>query len=363
MKPDRLLEILDERAAAAPLRVHVYWWRVDGSRTEVAAALVQSRRMRAVVPLIPHDGFQNANALLTDLGRLCLNNEDAFRALPDESQPPLILVILSREPLGVPQVSSPVTLPGCVRWWGGKEVWVAIEDIEREADGQLNTPELAVSDLAHALFEIERVMVARLIAVRASNHGLINSLHDQLKADSKADEKADEFLAGCLRHLDGQSSPSGYRPTLRATSSLLARLIGLISRLTPAQLQRPAKALMVALAAEGFATRESLQAVLARPGPGLEHSTRQGINLLQTCYAAVQLTTASAHAGDYGRYPLELLAAVSRDLRASLIDVSHAIEMLAPVSSTQPRRHLHGETPVVDARQAASEEASTEPVD
>lgn len=324
--PERLLEILDERTAHSDASMHVYWCQVAGSRTSYAQALSTIAGERAVVPLIPQDGFNNPNALLADLARLCDANTDAFQRISREERRPLVIVLVSKSSFGLAEVSSPVVLPDCVPWHGGREVWVEVQNLEHVADGQLNAPELRVADMGAYLHDAERALVSRIVAVREANSTTFMSLFDQLK---KEGEKVDGLLADCATHLRSHGR-FGYRPSARFSTSLLARLCCLVDKQSLPGLQKPSKSLITALAAESLNARESLHAVMARPGPSVDIQTRQGLNILVTLHAALQISTASAHWGEYGRYALRLLDAVSIDLLLTLQSITTCLGALPP---------------------------------
>ena len=200
LMPRRALEIIDEQPRRSDQDLLVYWLRVDGSRHAFADELCQLRAARALVPLVPKDGFIYPNAVLSDLSRLCDDNRAKFGEFLREIAPPLIIVVISSTELGVSQVSSPATLPEWIPFCGGRTVWVNIESLNRIATGNLNSQEVCIPHVTESLYRLDCAMVRRMRQVSVRDHNTSSALIDRL---CRKDERLqlEPFLAACEAHL------------------------------------------------------------------------------------------------------------------------------------------------------------------
>ena len=82
-----------------------YWYCPDGPRTNFATAITAATR--DVVPLKVSGGFQVANQLTNDISNLIAAHRTAFEGRsPPTSERPLVLLLLSRDELRLPQTAS-----------------------------------------------------------------------------------------------------------------------------------------------------------------------------------------------------------------------------------------------------------------
>jgi hypothetical protein len=334
LSPDRLLQISLERAEKQHGQLVAFWVEVTSDREAMRSKLVELSGVRPIVPIvIRDDGFENPNAVLSDLNRLIQKYRSEFEHLDVEADERIVILLLARTDFKVPQIASPTVLPEWFPVLGSRSVYVVIEDLVKTAEAGINAPELRVPDVCESLYTLEGVLVKRLQQVRQINHNWGNAFFDLVRDDK--DGAFSNLLERALEQLGKVSSPSGFRPSARDAQTIVGRLMRIGSSHSPDQLGRPAKALATALALPELPTaaaRESLFAVLYRSTyPTKDIPTRICRNLIITVFAGSQLVTASAHADDYSVYPIVLLRSMSYDIRRVLRDQSEWIAgLVAP---------------------------------
>lgn len=116
----------------------------------------------------------------------------------------------------------------------------------------------------------------------------------------------------------------------------MAWLFALVGASSPAELSRKCSAVASALGlseAEEI-PHESLFAVMFRPTQQDMGTARTARNLVLTLYAVYQLMNAVAHAGEYGRYPINLIRSFTYDLQVTLSELVDYLETLSARRAT-----------------------------
>ncbi|MFC9058431.1 hypothetical protein ACFTXB_10280 [Streptomyces sp. NPDC057074] len=322
--PARLAAAIKDRLAASASELSGFWFQVRGHRAEYARELQQHLAGHAVVVLIVRRApFDNVNAVLDDFVVLLEENQEACEKYltGDAATDRRAVVLLARNTLQLPQVSSPVRLPAWFPRIGGRTPSVIIEDLTWRAESPLNTAEAAIGELCQLLFELEGVLLDRLYAVCMQKKAETASFWDQVRREGDG-PSFNEFLDGVRRARYEVRNPSSYRPSVREGSSLVARIWGKTQGTAPDGLSRIGKSLARALALPESADtswHRSIVAVLFRPS-SLPPSDQQAfaINILVTIGATCQMITAAAHADAYPSYPVPLIRSISFDLRQGL---------------------------------------------
>jgi hypothetical protein len=345
ISPDRLLSVVRDRASQRSAILIVFWARINGDRTQYQNALKGARGSQSVVPLVVRDGFANANAIHGDLADLIDENHGEFDWLvtPFTVSNPLVIVILARTDLGVAQVCSPVVLPEWLPGLGGKATEVTIESLSIAATAPLNASESRIDEIATVLFALEGALLERLKAVLASDHRRANPFFQSIK-ERDSPETFGDFLSAADVYRRSVKHPLAFRPSAGEGSSLVGRVMRLVSATSPDKLPGVSKRMADALwldASKATNIKESLPAVLLRPtlrDPDSE--TRVARNLLVSLFATSQFVTAAAHADDYPGFLVVLLQAMSYNLRETLRDLSEHIQSLdSPPLRVIPPEH------------------------
>jgi hypothetical protein len=334
LTPERLLDIVKQRYAERQEPLLIFWCHVSSDRESLFLRLKELRGELSLVPLVLRgSGFDNPNAIMTDLRELIIENRSEFEStsLNLSGDSPLALLLLSRRQFDLPQISSPTSLPDWFPTLGGQTVYVFIEDLTRSATGPLDIPEAHIDDIRAKLFVLEGALLERIKKVRSVNHSLCNQLFEVIK-NPEGQEKIKELLEAATVSHSEVRNPSGFRPSTKDGRSLISRFLSLVQRRSFDQLTQPSSALAAALGVTDEmspSTPESLTAVLLRPTQPDSPATRLGRNILISIYMAAQFSTSAAHAGDYPSFPIILIRSLSYDLRVTLERLTMTINQLS----------------------------------
>lgn len=331
------VESIRHRLLQADERLIVYWLQVTTNREVYRNGILSNQCDIPIVPIVVRDGgFQNANALMSDLmTTIDVHREDfASVARPIAGDRRRIVVLLiSRSALSVPQISSPAQLPDWFPVCPGETVAVRVEDLCWSAEVPINAAECRVDDICERVHRIEGVLLSRLTAVHSHDHRSANSFFDHIRDKKQAGEKYTEFLERARAANSAVANPGGYRPSARDGDSLVGRMLRLVSAASPDELSGRCRSLSEALQLKddvAASVKDAVVAVLLRPtNRDSQPANRFTRNLLMSVYASSQFITASAHADDYPRYPVLLLRGMSYDLRVTLEALTVALEKLS----------------------------------
>jgi hypothetical protein len=316
LEPARLIEVIDRRVQENGRPIQAFWYSLSGPREEFARCIAATQRATPIVPLIPRRPgmFEAPNALVSDIVQLIDEGRQSFLSMFDadgSADSPIAILILSRSPLAVPGGCSPTPIPSWFPRIGGTIIDLQVDDLTFSADAPLNCSEAKISALCEALFALENALVLRLKTSfardAASSRGFFSAIGSQQTAPSV-------LLDTWERNAQSVMEPSGFRPSVKDGSSIIARLVGLFVKTTPDQLSSLGDAVGKAFSCDSE-TNASIVSVLFRPTQRRSSTHAAfGRNLLLTVYAAYQYVTAAAHADAYPRYPVFLIHGLARHL-------------------------------------------------
>src|SRR5687768_4647935 len=144
----RLIEFVEQRTSQHHGDVVVLWVQVPSDREAMRTSLKQVIGDRPIVPLVIRDeGFENPNAILSDLNRLVQRYQQEFQQLQLVDSGPIVILLLARTDFKLPQVASPTVFPEWFPLVGGLNVYVIIEDLLRVVDATLSAVEARVPDI------------------------------------------------------------------------------------------------------------------------------------------------------------------------------------------------------------------------
>lgn len=321
---------IDEDVERRRPPIGAYWFECGSERQKAAAELLAVECQACIVPLLPKRGFDNANALLSDLADLL----DAERAnvegrvvAAEHAGQAIGLVLVSRTRLLEPLISSPVTLPSWFPYAGGTTTSIELIDIASSAYGTLQREAGTILRLQALNYELQGVLIERLRAVHSRNHNQTAKLFGQLLATG---ERASDFLAAAWED-HGKQSASGFRVVATPSAKgLLGRVVNRVGKCSPEQLPSFGAALFEALEigdAEAGGLYEPLFAVAMRStNKEVESAKRLRVsrNAVLTLYWSSQIVTAAAHAGEYGEFHLPAM-------RSELMDCVSALSSLKTI--------------------------------
>jgi hypothetical protein len=320
--------------------IGAYWVQVTGDRDEYAAALEREFATEPVVVLVVRQArFDNPNAVLADFVGFLDQHQDACkRQLADvlSGFSRSAVVMLARDQLRIPQISSPVTLPG---WYpaAARQLSITLEDLTWRVEAAINCPDAAVADLCLLAFEVEGDLLRRLGHV----HDVAPSETGALAQIVNRSPDLTTVLSQARQAHAAVNHPSAFRPSLASpVLSLASQLWQSTRQHNSLQLNDLGKALAEALALPDPLPQpwhESLFCMLVRPSRrAVAEPVRFSANLCTALAAACQFVTATMHADQYGRYPIVLTRSVSHDLRATLGSACLVLAALDPVVGAIP---------------------------
>lgn len=307
--------------------IAAYWLEETGSRSELARALSQDLSDLAVMPAIVKGGdFDDANGIIDDLARTIEGNRSWFT---DQMRQAVIrdqkfsLALISKAPLGVPQLSSPVALPDWFPAWPERLITVNITSIAHSIDLSLASPDVPMSLINGALLDLERALCDRLDAVRISDPGRLTGLF--ARAGGGGGTLDHSKLIPKARAEASARSPDDFRPGGGADSPhIVSMLFRLWWDCSPGNLHDLAKLLAEALNVAHETTLQaqySLGSLLTRTTRPPPSKTPPGVmfarNALVSLSHAIQFTNAAHHAGDYPNFPAMLTITYARDIARS----------------------------------------------
>ncbi|MFI8325224.1 hypothetical protein [Streptomyces sp. NPDC085529] len=338
LPPSRLAAEIRGRLAASGSELSGFWFQVRENRSDYARDVQEHLAGHPVAVLVVRKTrFDNANAVLDDFVELLQDNQEVCEKhlVGDVTTDRRAVVLLARNTLNFPQISSPVTLPAWFPRLGGRLAEVIIEDLTWRVACPLNAEEAAIDQLCQLAFALEGAMLERLQQVQAQKKSEAASFWDHVKRDKDTHSSFGGFLEGVQDARREVLNPSSYRPSVRDGNSLLARIWGKAQGTAPDSMGRLAKALARALALPDSldpSWHRSMVAVLLRPPNDSTPDTQSlfASNLLTTILATCQLITAAAHADAYPSYPVPLIRSTSFDLRQTLADARRTLITLDP---------------------------------
>lgn len=312
--------------------IRILWLNANGKSRSELAEKIKHLQDHIILPIILRSNlFLTSNALMADLATLISGNEQEFKALKNVSFTHITVVIISNEPLSIPQASSPVYLPEWFPILGGKEIFVKISDVFDTAElAPLNSAGARIEQLASLLFEAETLLVNRLKHQITHQEGKVRGLIDSLRSD---DEVQGGSTASHIQkyetHLAGISAARAYRPGAKSKASLLSKLIYQVIKNSPDATAAFSKKLASALSVtEMQKLKPSLFSVMLRPSVTLTATEENCHAGILAFYQAYQLMNAAAHASEYPSYPASLVLANAKDLARFLTDFRRALEEL-----------------------------------
>lgn len=326
MKLDAKLirELIDSVEWENQRQIRLFWVKInDAPRNEIARELIQLNRDCVTLPLILREPlFISANAILSDFVKLIETNRSEFDKVNLKPEGRLTIVLLLKDDFKLSQVSSPVNLPKWFPILGGLETFLKISNLIQTAEvGFLHCPEARAETLAELLYEMENMMVQRLRDVASFDAGKARSIIDILYTENAPNTNV--AISSFEDFLGSITDPKSYRVNSSKKDSFISLLLTKIIKSSPDQLASFAIKVSVTLCDESDEVlKPTLFSVMFRPSNKISNLARNWHAILLSCYQVYQLTNASAHAGEYPAYPINLIYSNSYDLVRFLNDAN-----------------------------------------
>ena len=309
--------------------VAVLWLKVEGDRDDVARRLRPLLSDLAVVVVLRHPFYRDANAVGVDTVSLMEAMRDQFEEFANRraDRGSFAVLLLSRGELEIVQCSSPAQLPA---WWpgqNGSEVQITLRDIRSIAGCSLKSEELAIEEISSLLFEIDLQFYRRFCCALSENahHGL--AFWDAALSSRTKCKSRQEFASSWGAALDEVSDARTYRPSLRSGSSVVCGVWSVFIDNPPSKLAsfgtKLSEFVDIAQCEGGCLWSELLLPICFRGVGDAELGVRAvtGRCWIVLIGVSCQLITAAAHADQYGRVNADLLRCVSRELRQGLAGI------------------------------------------
>lgn len=318
MKLDSVLikELINSIEWEKQQQIRLFWVKInDEPRNEIARKVIQLDGECITLPLILREPlFVSANAVLSDFVKLIEANRSEFDKVNLKPEGKLTILLLLKDDFKLSQVSSPVNLPKWFPVLGGLEVFLKISNLIQTADvGLLHCPEARIETLAELLYEMESMIVQRLQYVANCDASKARSIIDILFSENAPNTNI--AINSFVEFLDSISDPKSYRVNSSKKNSLVSLLLNKIIKSSPDQLASFSSKISVALCDESEELlKPTLFSIMLRPSNKVTNLARNWHAILLSCYQVYQLTNASAHAGEYPAYPINLIYSNSYDL-------------------------------------------------
>lgn len=307
-------------------KIEVFWIEATSSRQQLVADLAArlAGHPIMVAPVAPNR-FQDANGVSDDLS-LTIQENPAWctpqaRELVAEHLR-FSLVLVSKRPLGIPQLSSPVSLPDWFPQWPGEILVANVQSVFAAITLSLGSPDIPQAAINSALFELEQALCHRLKEVANLMPAAANALMG-LVGTGAAPTNVVDLVASSSRGLQARSGFE-FRPGGGIDSGFIVSHFARVWRdCQPTNrhtLANHASAAMGLGPACGVDAQYGLTALLSR---GKEKFTTTPAhitfsrNLMVTVSDAVQFVNGIHHADEFPQFPAVLTITFAKNLAAS----------------------------------------------
>jgi len=318
--------------------VEAFWIESAGSRQQLVTelqALVEG--LPILVTTVGRDRFIDPNGIVDDLSLSIQENNAWFTPERREfviRDQKFSIVLVSKRPLGVPQLSSPVSLPDWFPLWPSRLLTANIKSVFSSITLSLASPDIPEAAINSALFTLEQSLCNRLEAVLQSAPSAADQLMAAVANHASAPSNIAGLVATSKEGLQGRTGDE-FRPGGAVNSGFIVSHIARIWRDCPPKDRQG----LAAHAAAAFGLNEtsaidiqfSLSALLTRGKEKLAavpaHITFSR-NLMVTVLDALQFTNGIHHADEFPQFPAVLTITFAKDLASSCRNAARTINQL-----------------------------------
>lgn len=318
--------------------VAAYWLEEAASRSELVSQLATPLAgLPILTAAVQRGSFDDPNGIIDDLAKLINNHSEWFgdgnrAAIIKEEK--FSLVLVSKRALGIPQISSPVTLPDWFPLWPSRLLTVKIQSITDSVDISVGSPDVPVGHINASLYSLEAGLCARFLYVFQRTPEVSAKLRARLggsKGPADLTGMAAESEAG-----RGSVAPKDFRPGGGATSPyFVSYLFRQWWECSHSGLHALAVDIADALdvhTGSAIEAQYSLASLLTRTVKPKLSDTPPGVtfarNALVSLSHSIQLTNAAHHGGDYPNFPAVLTISYAQDLARSCQCAADALALL-----------------------------------
>ena len=318
-------------------KVEAFWIETLGSRQQLKTELgAYFLGHPILVALVEKDRFDDPNGVCDELNLTIQDNKEWFtsdiRQLIAEKQK-FSLVLVSKRPLGVPQMSSPVELPDWFPQWPGQILTAEVRSVLSSITLSLASLEIPGGAINGALFDLERELCRRLQLTYQTTQGAANELM-AVVGTGVAPKIVSALIASSTQGLQNRSLTE-FRPGGSAESGFIVSHLARVWRdCQPAQRQALAAHVSKALglsSATQVPAQYSLTSLLTRGKeklPSIEAHLTFSRTLLGTVSDVVQFVNGIHHADEFPHFPAVLTITFAKDLVRSCSNATSALAQL-----------------------------------
>ncbi len=321
---NRIVECVLQDATIKQEPLSVYWVKVNSSRQNIIEEIHQTISELPIVAVSPkHQGFENPNALLAEFSNLLRENKELIknRLCEKTKTENIVILIVSYTDLKVPQIASPIELPEFIPKIGGTVYPVTIFNLNRDFSALLDCEESNSGGIAFSLYSIERAILTRMRAIYEKDKRIGESFFAKVKKNTTV-EKYDDYLDICQKHSDNVINPHAYRPSTRLPNSILSALVRFGYQSGPETLTQFANSVQKALSINEELRAKSSHSIFSVLWRSTDRKANIdsafGRGLIISCFCGFQYLTASHHADNYPRFPLDIIVSSARNIRESI---------------------------------------------
>lgn len=319
--------------------IEAFWIESSGSRQQLATdlqALVAGRPI--LVTTVGRDRFIDPNGITDDLSLTIQENEAWFTRERREwviRDQKFSIVLVSKRPLGVPQISSPVSLPDWFPLWPGRLLTANITSIFSSITLSLASHEIPEAAINNALFALEQSLCNRLETVFGSAPSASLQLMTVVASNTSAPASLVELITTSKQ---GSQSRTGdeFRPGGAIDSGFIVSHLARIWRDSPPKDRQK----LAEYAAEALGLSDesaidiqfSLTALLTRGKekfPTVPAHVTFSRNLMVTISDVVQFVNGIHHADEFPQFPAVLTITFATELASSCRKAARTIAELA----------------------------------
>lgn len=307
--------------------IEAFWVESSTSRQELVSALNSLTEGRPIlVASVIKGRFIDPDGVTDDLNVTILEHEDWFTPVRREQiirDQKFSIVLVSKRPLGVPQLSSPVELPDWFPLWPSRLLTANVKSTNSSITISLASQDISEVAINNAMFELEQALGLRMDVVIQTSPEAVNNLQAAIANNSSAPASISGLVASSKAGLQLRTSEE-FRPGGAVGSAfIVSQLARLWRDCPPKDRESLATSAADALGLNSTTAIElqySLMSLLTRGKERLA-STPAHItfcrNLLGTVSDAIQLVNARHHADEFPEFPAVLTITFAAELANS----------------------------------------------
>jgi hypothetical protein len=315
--------------------IEAFWVECRGSRQKLQSELeVLFEGLPILVAIVAGGRFFDPDGIVDDLSLTITENIDWFTQPRRESiirDQKFSIVLVSKTQLGVPQLSSPVSLPDWFPLWPSKLLTANIKSANPVITLSLASADIPEVEINNALFMLEEALTRRLTIVLHSAAAATNALQTAIAASTQAPATVAGLVASSKAAIQSRTSGE-FRPGGAANSEfVVSQLARLWRDCAPRDRYMLASHTADALGLNAVSIVDvqfSLTSLLTRGKEKLSTTPAQITfcrNLLSTVSDIVQFINGRHHADEFPEFPAEFTIAFATELANSCRKAAQAL--------------------------------------